>query len=113
MFRDLARASRHNVLVACVAALRVVSRTEPIRCRFDLLIEEAVVVEGSAGNDIVFVEAVERWTLREESVGYIVEASGRLSGRARWTLRVNRAIMAEAEGTCVITPLIAICLALN
>src|SRR5438128_1536766 len=73
VLRNLARATRHHVLVTLSAALRVVDRTETIGDPLDLLEDEAVVVVRTQRLDRPFLEALVRRPLHQISVGAIVE----------------------------------------
>ena len=82
VLRDLARASGHDVLVALAAGLRVVGRAEAVVDAFDLLEDEAVVVEGAQGDDVVLLEGLEVGPLLEVAVGEVVEARRSLGSEA-------------------------------
>jgi hypothetical protein len=51
MFGNLARAARHDGLMALAAALRVVSWSEAVRICLHFLEDESVVIEGTQRHD--------------------------------------------------------------
>src|SRR4051812_178166 len=93
MLRHLARATRHDVLMALAAGLRVVGRPESIPDALHLFEDELVVVERTQRDDRVFVERVGGGPLGIEAIGAVVESGWRLAkGRARDRFRRDRAL---------------------
>ena len=61
---DLAGTAGRDVLMTLAATLRVVDRAQSVGDDFDLLEDEAVVVERTQRHDIVLVDRLERRALR-------------------------------------------------
>jgi len=97
MFGDLARAARHDVLMALAAALRVVSRAEAVRIRLYFLEDESVVIEGTQRHDRVLIDLLEPAAPVRGNVGEVMAATktaamrdaGKELGRISWCLLVD------------------------
>ena len=80
MFRDLARAASHHILVALATTLRVVSRSKSVRDLFDLFEDEPIVVKRPQRHNVIFGDAIKVRPLRIEAIADVIETSRRL----RW-----------------------------
>src|SRR2546423_13035920 len=79
----LAAAACNNVLVTFAAALRVIRRPEAVLDRFDLFVNEPVVVERTKRNYIFLVQRVERRALLDVIVRQVVEPGRSFDGVTR------------------------------
>src|SRR5262249_9743425 len=99
---NLTGATRHNVLVAFPATLRVIRRPKSVLNAFSFLEDEPVIVERAERNDRVFVQGLEIWSLVSEAVGQIVKSGGRFGGvapslsKGRTIFIFHHAVMTES-----------------